>query len=58
MGSLFSRFLKHGGGATAVEYGLIVAMIIVTVVTGIGRAGDALILLRGDKESQIARAPN
>jgi pilus assembly protein Flp/PilA len=58
MGSLFSRFLKHGGGATAVEYGLVVAMLIVTIVTGIGRAGDALMILRGDNESQIARAPN
>jgi pilus assembly protein Flp/PilA len=33
--SLVTRFLKDAGGATAIEYGLIVALIFLAIITGV-----------------------
>jgi pilus assembly protein Flp/PilA len=39
---LIRRFLADQSGATAIEYGLIVAVLSLAIVAGIGRAGNAI----------------
>ena len=43
MSKFFNRFLKDESGATAIEYGLIVAAIAVAVITVFGVLGDNLV---------------
>ncbi|MBB4116902.1 Flp family type IVb pilin [Rhizobium anhuiense] len=40
MTKLFSRFLKDESGATAIEYGLIAALISVALITGATALGN------------------
>ncbi|MGY5778091.1 Flp family type IVb pilin [Rhizobium sp. LEGMi135b] len=42
MSKLFSRFLKDESGATAIEYGLIAALISVAIITGATTLGGQL----------------
>jgi len=42
MSSLFARFLKDESGATAVEYGLIVALIAAAIITIVGILGGQI----------------
>ncbi|GES47048.1 fimbrial protein [Rhizobium dioscoreae] len=42
MSKLFSRFLKDESGATAIEYGLIAALISVAIITGATTLGSTL----------------
>lgn len=42
MKNLFDRFVKDESGATAIEYGLIAALISVALITGATTLGDAL----------------
>jgi pilus assembly protein Flp/PilA len=42
MSKFFSRFIQNESGATAVEYGLIAALIGVVIVTGATALGQAL----------------
>jgi len=42
MFNTFSRFLKDESGATAIEYGLIAALIAVALITGATALGSAL----------------
>ncbi|MBY5715794.1 Flp family type IVb pilin [Rhizobium leguminosarum] len=42
MTKLFSRFLKDESGATAIEYGLIAALISVALITGATSLGDKI----------------
>ncbi|MEZ2221450.1 MULTISPECIES: Flp family type IVb pilin [Rhizobium] len=42
MTKLFSRFLKDESGATAIEYGLIAALISVAIITGATTLGTTL----------------
>ena len=42
MKNLVSRFLKDESGATAIEYGLIAALIAVVIITAVGALGDSL----------------
>ncbi len=42
MSKLFSRFLKDESGATAIEYGLIAALISVAIITGATTLGTTL----------------
>ena len=39
MNTLFARFLKDESGATAIEYGLIAALISVGIIAGAGSLG-------------------
>jgi len=50
------RFLTDESGATAVEYGLIVAVLSLAVVAGIGEAADALEYLWGNNNSRLQQA--
>lgn len=42
MNKLFLRFLKDNSGATAIEYGLIAALISVVIITAITSVGTKL----------------
>jgi pilus assembly protein Flp/PilA len=42
MTKLFARFRKDESGATAIEYGLIAALIALAIMIGAGQLGDAL----------------
>ena len=42
MKNVFSRFLKDESGATAIEYGLIAALIAVAVITALTTMGENL----------------
>ena len=42
MKNLFARFAKCESGATAIEYGLIAALIGVSIITVVGQAGTEI----------------
>lgn len=42
MSAIFARFMKDESGATAIEYGLIAALISVALITGATALGGAL----------------
>ena len=42
MNALVTKFLKDEDGATAIEYGLIAALISVAVIAAVGAVGDNL----------------
>lgn len=42
MSAIFARFMKDESGATAIEYGLIAALISVALITGASALGTAL----------------
>ncbi|PZO77233.1 MAG: Flp family type IVb pilin [Mesorhizobium amorphae] len=42
MTKLVSRFLKDESGATAIEYGLIAALIAIAIMVGAGQLGESL----------------
>ncbi|MCT8999160.1 Flp family type IVb pilin [Chelativorans intermedius] len=42
MSKLFARFLKDESGATAIEYGLIAALIAVGIITAATTLGDQI----------------
>ncbi|KQO76967.1 Flp family type IVb pilin [Rhizobium sp. Leaf262] len=45
MTQIFTRFLKDESGATAIEYGLIAALISVAIITGAGVVGTQIGIL-------------
>lgn len=42
MTKLFARFVKNESGATAIEYGLIAALIALAIMVGAGQLGNSL----------------
>lgn len=42
MSNLFARFVKDESGATAIEYGLIAALIALAIIVGAGALGNSL----------------
>jgi len=42
MSKLFARFVKDESGATAIEYGLIAALIALAIMFGAGALGNAI----------------
>jgi pilus assembly protein Flp/PilA len=42
MGNLFHRFIKDQSGVTAIEYGLIAALIAVVIITAVTAVGTKL----------------
>jgi pilus assembly protein Flp/PilA len=52
MSKIFARFVKDESGATAIEYGLIAALIALAIMVGAGALGNAL----DDKFQAIASA--
>ncbi|WP_439542214.1 Flp family type IVb pilin [Hyphomicrobium sp.] len=53
MTTIFSRFLKDESGATAIEYGLIAAIISVGILASLGQVKTALIGTFGDVEDAL-----
>ncbi len=56
MTKLFTRFLKDESGATAIEYGLIAALISVALIAGATLVGDQLDLIFRDVSGQLETA--
>jgi pilus assembly protein Flp/PilA len=50
MSKVFARFVKDESGATAIEYGLIAALIALAIIFGAGQLGNQL----NDKFDKIA----
>lgn len=48
MSKLFARFVKDESGATAIEYGLIAALIALAIMVGAGQIGGELKTTFGD----------
>ena len=53
---LIRRFLADKGGATAIEYGLIIAVLSLVIVAGIGAAGDAIQSMFADQDRALQQA--
>jgi pilus assembly protein Flp/PilA len=61
MKNLVSRFLKDESGATAIEYGLLAALIAVVIIAGVTTLGDNLNAtfnnLAGNVGGDVGNAP-
>jgi len=56
MKTVLQRFLNDENGATAIEYGLIVAVLSLAIIAGIGQAFNAVNWLFTDNNSNLANA--
>jgi len=54
MSKMFARFVKDESGATAIEYGLIAALIALAIIIGAGAVGNSI----GSKFNGIANSLN
>jgi len=54
--NMFKRFLKDESGATAIEYGLIAALIAVAIIGTLGLIGDQLDTTFGTVKSKLEGA--
>lgn len=57
MSNLFARFVKDESGATAIEYGLIAALIALAIMVGAGAVGDQLSTNFNNIETELGNAP-
>ncbi len=53
---MFSKFLKDESGATAIEYGLIAALIAVAIITAATAVGTDLSAMFGKVSTQVKAA--
>jgi pilus assembly protein Flp/PilA len=53
---LIKRFLAERRASTAVEYGLILALLSLVIVAGIGRVGNAVEEMFADQDRELQRA--
>ncbi|HKP77634.1 MAG TPA: Flp family type IVb pilin [Phenylobacterium sp.] len=58
MSKFVTRFLKDESGATAIEYGLIAALISVAIVTAVGLVGQNLNTTFNTIKDKLAAAPS
>ena len=56
MKAVLLRFLKDETGATAVEYGLIIAVLSLTIVGGVSQLFNQITWLFSDNGSRLANA--
>lgn len=56
MARLLQQFLSSETGATAIEYGVIVAVLSLAIIAGVSSAGDALVELWDGNNSKLAEA--
>ncbi|URK86469.1 Flp family type IVb pilin [Rhizobium sp. RCAM05350] len=56
MTKIFARFMKDESGATAIEYGLIAALISVALISGAGLLGNQLNLTFGGLANKLNNA--
>ncbi|HMQ57092.1 MAG TPA: Flp family type IVb pilin [Rhizobiaceae bacterium] len=57
MSKLFARFMNDESGATAIEYGLIAALIAVAIITGAGTLGATINARFDDIATDVAKTP-
>lgn len=58
MANVFARFVKDESGATAIEYGLLAALIAVGIIVVVGQVGDNLnTVFGGVRDGLVAPAP-
>lgn len=50
------RFLNDEAGATAIEYGLIVAVLSLAIIGGVGTAGNSLSAMFSDQDRALQQA--
>ncbi len=55
---MIRRFLKDESGATAIEYGLIVAVLSLAVVAGVGLVGNAVMDMFSNQNRAIQSTLN
>jgi len=53
---MFKAFLKDKRGATAIEYGLIIACLSLVVVAAVGRVGNAVEDMFSNQDRQMQKA--
>jgi pilus assembly protein Flp/PilA len=58
MGAIIRRFLADRSGATAVEYGLIIAVLSLTIVAGVNSASNSLQNLWGHVATTVDETTN
>jgi pilus assembly protein Flp/PilA len=56
MKSILTRFANDESGATAIEYGLIAAIVGVGIIAGLGQVKDGLNTLFGNVETELKKA--
>lgn len=54
--TVIRSFLKDESGATAIEYGLIAALVSVAAIVALGAMGDALVVIFDTVESELTSA--
>jgi pilus assembly protein Flp/PilA len=54
--SMFRRFVKDESGATAIEYGLIAALVSVAIIAALGMVGDNLTATFEEVSTQLSGA--
>lgn len=55
MARLLLAFSNDDQGATAIEYGLIVAVLSLVIIAGVGAAADSLVELWSGNNSELAK---
>jgi pilus assembly protein Flp/PilA len=53
---MFRRFIQDETGATAIEYGLIAAVLSLAIVSGVSRYAEKLEFLFGNNASEVQKA--
>ena len=53
---LIRRFLADNRGATAIEYGLIIAMVSLVIVGGIGKVANEVSSMFADQDRELQKA--
>jgi pilus assembly protein Flp/PilA len=54
--NMFSRFMNDESGATAIEYGLIAAIVAVGIIAGLGTMKEQLVATFGKVETSLSTA--
>ena len=58
MQRLLREFLHDDEGATAIEYGLLVALLAFAIISGASTLGNAIVFLWSDNTSRLVQAIN
>jgi len=58
MRKMIRRFIRSNDGATAIEYGLIVALVSLAIVAGVGSAGNQIAYMWGNNNSRLGQGLN
>jgi pilus assembly protein Flp/PilA len=57
MTALYNRFISDESGATAIEYGLIAALIAVAIITALTQIGTSLDTTYGKVATELNKTP-